>query len=33
MLKQIPEAELKIMKFIWEINETVISKDVIYAME
>ncbi|MCC0683963.1 BlaI/MecI/CopY family transcriptional regulator [Clostridioides sp. ZZV14-6345] len=33
MLKKIPEAELKIMKFIWETGETVISKDVIYAME
>ncbi|MFA8997914.1 BlaI/MecI/CopY family transcriptional regulator [Clostridioides difficile] len=33
MLKKIPEAELKIMKFIWGKNDTVISKDVIFAME
>ncbi|MCO4709825.1 BlaI/MecI/CopY family transcriptional regulator [Clostridioides difficile] len=33
MLKKIPEAELKIMKFIWRKNETVISKDVTLAME
>ncbi|HBF7093145.1 TPA: BlaI/MecI/CopY family transcriptional regulator [Clostridioides difficile] len=33
MLRKIPEAELKIMKFIWEENDTVISKDVTFAME
>ncbi|HBF4081662.1 TPA: BlaI/MecI/CopY family transcriptional regulator [Clostridioides difficile] len=33
MIKKIPEAELKIMKFIWKMNKAVSSKDVIAAME
>ncbi|MCC0632635.1 BlaI/MecI/CopY family transcriptional regulator [Clostridioides sp. ZZV15-6388] len=33
MIKKIPEAELKVMKFIWKINKTVPSKEVIIAME
>ncbi|HBE9444577.1 BlaI/MecI/CopY family transcriptional regulator [Clostridioides difficile] len=33
MLKKIPEAELKIMNFIWEKNDIVTSKDVTFAME
>ena len=33
MIKKIPEAELKVMKFIWEINKTVSSKEVVIAME
>lgn len=33
MIKKIPDAELKIMKFIWGKNEEVSSKQVIAAME
>lgn len=33
MIKKIPQAELKVMKFIWRVDATVTSKDVIEAME
>nr|WP_228846428.1 BlaI/MecI/CopY family transcriptional regulator [Clostridioides sp. ES-S-0107-01]UDN53023.1 BlaI/MecI/CopY family transcriptional regulator [Clostridioides sp. ES-S-0107-01] len=33
MIKKIPHAELKVMKFIWGANDTVTSKQVIEAME
>ncbi|MCC0666464.1 BlaI/MecI/CopY family transcriptional regulator [Clostridioides sp. ZZV15-6597] len=33
MIKKIPEAELKVMKFIWKMNKTVSSKEVIIAMD
>ncbi|MCC0627809.1 MULTISPECIES: BlaI/MecI/CopY family transcriptional regulator [unclassified Clostridioides] len=33
MIQKIPEAELKIMKFIWKINKTVSSKEVVASME
>lgn len=33
MIKKIPEAELKVMKFIWKMNKSVSSKEVIIAME
>ncbi|HBG2132396.1 TPA: BlaI/MecI/CopY family transcriptional regulator [Clostridioides difficile] len=33
MNKNIPDAELKVMKFIWKMNKTVSSKEVILAME
>ncbi|HFL2404849.1 TPA: BlaI/MecI/CopY family transcriptional regulator [Clostridioides difficile] len=32
-MKKIPEAELKVMKFIWSKNDTVTSKEVIKAMQ
>ncbi|HID1129824.1 BlaI/MecI/CopY family transcriptional regulator [Clostridioides difficile] len=32
-MKKIPEAELKVMKFIWNKNDTVTSKEVIKAMQ
>ncbi|MBH7538668.1 BlaI/MecI/CopY family transcriptional regulator [Clostridioides difficile] len=33
MIRKIPQAELKVMKFIWRVDVTVTSKDVIEAME
>ncbi|MCC0648420.1 transcriptional regulator [Clostridioides difficile] len=33
MLQKIPQAELKVMKFIWEQNNELTSKEVIKAME
>ncbi len=33
MIRKIPQAELKVMKFIWKVDVTVTSKDVIEAME
>ncbi|EGT3814944.1 transcriptional regulator [Clostridioides difficile] len=33
MIKKIPQAELEVMKFIWRVDVTVTSKDVIEAME
>ncbi|MCC0785085.1 BlaI/MecI/CopY family transcriptional regulator [Clostridioides sp. ES-S-0108-01] len=33
MIKKIPHAELKVMKFIWGVNDTVTSKQVIESME
>lgn len=33
MIRKIPQAELKVMKFIWRVDATVTSKDVIEAME
>ncbi len=33
VMRKIPQAELKVMKFIWEVDVTVTSKDVIEAME
>lgn len=33
MIKKIPQAELKVMKFIWKVDATVTSKDVIEVME
>lgn len=33
MIKKIPQAELKVMKFIWKVDSTIASKDVIEAME
>ncbi|HBG3940890.1 TPA: BlaI/MecI/CopY family transcriptional regulator, partial [Clostridioides difficile] len=33
MIRKIPQAELKVMKFIWKVDTTVTSKDVIEAME
>ncbi|EQK86612.1 penicillinase repressor family protein [Clostridioides difficile P30] len=33
MIRKIPQAELKVMKFIWKVGVTVTSKDVIEAME
>lgn len=33
MIKKIPHAELKVMKFIWGANDTVTSKQVIESME
>ena len=32
-ISKIPQAELKVMKFIWEKNDTVTSKETIEAME
>ncbi|MCJ0435132.1 BlaI/MecI/CopY family transcriptional regulator, partial [Clostridioides difficile] len=32
-MKKIPQAELKIMKFIWNKNDIVTSKEVVEAME
>ncbi|MCC0629893.1 MULTISPECIES: BlaI/MecI/CopY family transcriptional regulator [unclassified Clostridioides] len=32
MIKKIPQAELKVMKFIWRVDATVTSKEVIEAM-
>ncbi|EQJ86368.1 putative beta-lactamase repressor domain protein, partial [Clostridioides difficile P49] len=29
MIRKIPQAELKVMKFIWKVDATVTSKDVI----
>ncbi|HBG7285452.1 TPA: BlaI/MecI/CopY family transcriptional regulator [Clostridioides difficile] len=33
IMQKIPDAELKVMKFIWEKNDNVISKEVIEAMQ
>ncbi|AXU72453.1 BlaI/MecI/CopY family transcriptional regulator [Clostridioides difficile] len=33
IIKKIPQAELEVMKFIWRVDVTVTSKDVIEAME
>lgn len=33
MIRKIPQAELKVMKFIWSKNDIVTSKEVIEAME
>ncbi|MGO0905519.1 BlaI/MecI/CopY family transcriptional regulator [Clostridioides difficile] len=33
MIRKIPQAELKVMKFIWRVDSTVTSKEVIEAME
>ncbi|EGT4053627.1 BlaI/MecI/CopY family transcriptional regulator [Clostridioides difficile] len=33
MIRKIPQAELEVMKFIWRVDVTVTSKDVIEAME
>ena len=33
MIRKIPQAELKVMKFIWKVDATVTSKDVIEVME
>ncbi|SJO08904.1 Regulatory protein BlaI [Clostridioides difficile] len=33
MIRKIPQVELKVMKFIWKVDATVTSKDVIEAME
>ncbi|KPI55154.1 beta-lactamase [Clostridioides difficile] len=33
MIQKIPQAELKVMKFIWGKNDAVISKEVIEAMQ
>ncbi|HFL3852477.1 TPA: BlaI/MecI/CopY family transcriptional regulator [Clostridioides difficile] len=33
IIRKIPQAELKVMKFIWKVDVTVTSKDVIEAME
>ncbi len=33
MIRKIPQAELKVMKFIWKVDATLTSKDVIEAME
>ena len=32
MIRKIPQAELKVMKFIWKVGVTVTSKDFIEAM-
>ncbi|MEE7880354.1 BlaI/MecI/CopY family transcriptional regulator, partial [Clostridioides difficile] len=32
-ISKIPQAELKVMKFIWEKNDTVTSKETIESME
>ncbi|MEN7749040.1 BlaI/MecI/CopY family transcriptional regulator, partial [Clostridioides difficile] len=33
IIRKIPQAELEVMKFIWRVDVTVTSKDVIEAME
>ncbi|MCE0695459.1 BlaI/MecI/CopY family transcriptional regulator [Clostridioides difficile] len=33
MIRKIPQAELKVIKFIWRVDNTVTSKDVIEVME